>query len=363
MDVGSLLRLAVEKGASDVHLCVPGSPIVRIRGQLYPLLEELDLTPEDTKSAFEAMAGERERQDFYANKEVDFGWSLAGVARFRVNAYFQRGTIALAFRLLPFGIPSVEELGLPAICKELVMKPRGLVLVTGPAGSGKSSTLAAMIDYLNERQRKRIVTIEDPIEYLFPNKKCSIVQREVGRDTKSFAEAVRHVLRQDPNVVLIGEMRDLETIPIAITAAETGHLILATLHTTGAAQTVNRIIDVFPPQQQNEIRMQLSLTLEAILSQLLVPKADGEGRVAVFEVLVGTSAIRNLIREGKIHEIPSYIQLGRDKGMQSLDWALSDLVRRGLISEEEALSRAQKPEELRHLLREQKERAPHIHGS
>jgi len=355
MDIDSILRLAVQRGASDLHLCVPGSPMARIRGSLVSLDEDIDLTPDDTRAALEAVANKGDQEEFWETKELDCGYSLRGVARFRVNVYMQRGTVAIAFRILPFRIPTMEDLDLPLVCKQLVMKPKGLVLVTGPTGSGKSSTLAAMIDYLNGQAAKRVITVEDPIEYLYPSRKCAIVQRELGRDTHSFAEALRHALRQDPDVILIGEMRDLETISIALTAAETGHLVLGTLHTTGGVESIDRIVDVFPASQQNQIRLQVSLVLEGVISQYLMPRAEGVGRVAAFEVILASSAIRNLIRSGKSHEIPSYMQMGKDRGMQTFDWSLADLVKRGAITQEEALSKTQKPQELTALLmRDQK---------
>ncbi|MCX5998778.1 MAG: PilT/PilU family type 4a pilus ATPase, partial [Chloroflexi bacterium] len=287
---------------------------------------------------------------------------IPGVARFRVNAYVQRGSIALAFRVLPFKVPTIEQLGLPVVCQDLVMKPKGLVLVTGPTGSGKSSTLAAMINYLNDNAAKRIITIEDPIEYLHPNRRCNIVQREVGRDTNSFAEALRRALRQNPDVILIGEMRDLETISIALTAAETGHLVLATLHTNGAAEAVDRIVDVFPSEQQNQIRMQVSLVMEGILSQFLMSRVGETGRVAVIEVLLASPAVCNLIRAGKTQEIPTYVHMGRDKGMQGFEWALSELVRKGLITQEAAMARAHKPQELANFLQRQTQLSDGVGG-
>ncbi|GAI95506.1 unnamed protein product, partial [marine sediment metagenome] len=262
-------------------------------------------------------------------------YSIPGLARFRVNALQQRGTMSLAFRLVPFKAPSIDELGLPQICKELVLKPRGLILVTGPAGSGKSTTLAAMLNHLNQNERRNIITIEDPIEYLFRDERCIIQQRDLGDDTKSFSIALIHALRHDPDVIVIGEMRDLDTISTAITAAETGHLVLGTLHTVDAAQSIDRIIDIFPPGQQRQMRLQLSQVIEAVLSQTLLPRIGG-GRVAAFEIMIATSVIKRLIREEKIYEIPTNMELGSREGMQTLDQALADLVRSGIVTQEEA---------------------------
>ena len=350
MTVTQLLSLAVQMEASDLHLAVGSPPMVRVYGELQALKGFPPLTPHHTQEMMEALTDERQRQEFYAKKELDFGHSLIGSARFRVNACFERGSISLSCRLLPPRIPTMEELGIPEVCKDLATRPRGLVLVTGPTGSGKSTTLASMIDYLNENFNRRIITIEDPIEYLHLNKKCMILQREVGKDTDAFATALRHALRQDPNVILIGEMRDLETMATSLSAAETGHLVLSTLHTSDATQTVDRIIDLFPPHQQHQVRLQLSLALEGVLSQLLIPKADGSGRVAAFEVLLGNPAIRSLIREGKTYEIPNYLQLGRQQGMQTMDWALGEMVVKRLISLDMALSLAHSPENMKKMI-------------
>ena len=273
-------------------------------------------------------------------------YSIRGLARFRINVFVQRGTISLAIRRVPFEVPTIDELGLPAICKSLALKPRGLVLVTGRTGTGKSTTLAAMINHLNKNEARNIITVEDPIEYVFLDEKCMIAQRDLGSDTKSFANALRHVLRQDPDVILVGEMRDLETIATAITAAETGHLVLSTLHTPNAAQAIDRMIDVFPPHQQEQIRLQLSLVLEGVLAQVLLRRASGKGRVAAVEIMLGTDAVRNIIREGKIEQMPTYMQTGSQFGMQTMDQALQNLVRSRLVTAEEALPFCTKPEEL-----------------
>jgi twitching motility protein PilT len=350
MNIDDLLRIVVEREASDLHLKDGSPPVLRINGELFPYGDSLELTSEEIQEAFEHVTTEQQRQDFAEELELDFAYSVPGAARFRVNAALQRGSITLAFRQVYWRTPTVEDLGLPQVCKVLALKPQGLALVTGPTGCGKSTTLAAMIDYLNERERRRVITIEDPIEYLFEDNKCFITQRELGADTKSFATALKHALRQDPDVILVGEMRDLETIATALTAAETGHLMLSTLHTPSASQAIDRIIDVFPPHQQRQIRVQLSTTLEGVLYQALIPRADGNGLIVAVEVMIATPAIRNLIREGKTYQIPNVIQTGTQYGMQSLNQALSDLYFRGVITQEAALARSNNPEELRELI-------------
>ncbi len=347
MNIDDLLRVVVERDASDLHLKVSSPPVLRIYGALVPYDGSSRLTPEDTREALEHITTEEQREYFARELELDFAYSIPGLARFRVNAALQRGTVSLVFRQVNWRIPTLEELGLPEVCKVLALKPDGLVLVTGPTGCGKSTTLAAMLDYLNERETRRVVTIEDPIEYLFKDKKCFITQRELGADTRSFSAALKRVLRQDPDVILVGEMRDLETIATALTAAETGHLVLATLHTPSAPGALDRIIDVFPPYQQNQIRAQLSTTLQAALYQALLPRADGNGRVPAVEVMIATTAIRNLIREGKTFQMPNVIQTGSQYGMQTLNQALRDLCQRGLINPEDAFRKSDNPEELR----------------
>jgi twitching motility protein PilT len=350
MNIDDLLRLVVERGASDLHLKVGSPPVLRIYGELVPLDDLPNLTPKDMQEFFAQVTTEEQKEEFARELELDFAYSVSGLARFRVNAALQRGTITLAFRRIFWTIPTIEELGLPEVCKVLALKPDGLVLVTGPTGCGKSTTLAAMIDYLNERERRRVVTIEDPIEYLFKDKQCFITQRELGADTRSFAEALKRTLRQDPDVILVGEMRDLETIATALTAAETGHLVLSTLHTPSAAQAIDRIIDVFPTHQQGQIRVQLSTTLQGVLYQALLPRADGNGLVVAVEVMIATPAVRNLIREGKTYQLPNVIQTGSQYGMQSLNQALRDLYQKGLITLETAFARSNNPEELRELI-------------
>jgi twitching motility protein PilT len=349
LNIDDLLRRMVEAEASDLHMTAGSPPVLRIHGGLVP--QELpELTAEAMRSALSQIVTQEQQDVFHRAKELDFAYSAQEIGRFRVNAALQRGSIALAFRLVRSDIPTVEELGLPAVCRSLVLKPRGLVLVTGPTGCGKSTTLAAMIDYLNERERRHVVTIEDPIEFVHQNKQCLISQRELGGDTTSFAEALKHTLRQDPDVILVGEMRDLETTALALTAAETGHLVLATLHTPSAAQTIDRIIDSFPPHQQPQVKAQLSTVLEAVLCQTLVPRADRSGRVAAVEVMVATSAVRNLVREGKTFQLPNVIQTGSQYGMQTLDQALAALCRSNVVSRDEALARSANPEELERLL-------------
>ncbi|MCL5074517.1 MAG: type IV pilus twitching motility protein PilT [Chloroflexi bacterium] len=350
MHINDLLALMIQREASDLHLKVPSPPVLRVDGVLQPLTDLPRLTPQDMEEIFAALVSAEQRERFRQELELDFAYSLAGVARFRVNAHMQRGTVGLAIRVVPLQVLTIEQLGLPEACKTLAMRPRGLVLVTGPTGSGKSTTLAAMIDYINENAQVHIVTIEDPIEFLHRDKKAAIAQREVGSDTQSFAAALKHVLRQDPDVILLGEMRDLETIATALTAAETGHLVLATLHTTSAPQTMDRIIDVFPPHQQEQVRLQLSMVLEGVLCQQLMPRADGRGRIAAIEVMVANPAIRNLIREGKTFQIPSVMQMSGQQGMQTLDQALWALVQKRLVTMEEALLRASNPNELRRLV-------------
>jgi len=353
-EVDELLKLVVDKGATDLHLKVPSPPVFRIDGALIPQEDWPLLTAKDIEVIFEQITTQEQRTVFSREWELDFAYSIPGLARFRVNALQQRGTMSLAFRLVPFKAPSIDELGLPQICKELVLKPRGLILVTGPAGSGKSTTLAAMLNHLNQNERRNIITIEDPIEYLFRDERCIIQQRDLGDDTKSFSIALIHALRHDPDVIVIGEMRDLDTISTAITAAETGHLVLGTLHTVDAAQSIDRIIDIFPPGQQRQMRLQLSQVIEAVLSQTLLPRIGG-GRVAAFEIMIATSVIKRLIREEKIYEIPTNMELGSREGMQTLDQALADLVRSGIVTQEEAVMKTSNPVKLNELLRIQQE--------
>ena len=324
--------------------------MLRQRGRLSPLEGYPKLTPEDTREFIYSVLSTDQRRRLETDLQLDFAFVVPGQARFRVNAYFQRGAIAAAFRLIPSEIVPIDKLGLPPIVHELARRPRGMVLVTGPTGSGKSTSLAAMIDEINQTREEHIVTIEDPIEFVHAHKRCVINQRELGNDATSFGAALKAALRQDPDVILVGEMRDLETIATALTAAETGHLVFGTLHTQDAPQTIDRVIDVFPPEQQAQIRVQLSVTLQGVITQQLLPTSDGAGRCVACEVLVPTAAVRNLIREGKIHQIPSIIQTGAAHGMQSMDSALATLVRAGKITQDLAESRSSTPDELRRLL-------------
>jgi len=339
-----LIMLRDAKG-SDLHLRVAEPPVLRIYGRL--VRTELPvLTDEDVERLMYGIMPPEKREHYERNWEMDMAYELEGVARFRVNCFRQQGHLGAALRLIPVEIETIDALALPQILKQVAMLPRGLVLVTGPTGSGKSTTLAAMVNHINENKRAHIITIEDPIEFVHLDKNSAINQREIGADTHSFAHALRHVLRQNPDTILVGEMRDLETISLAITAAETGHLVFATLHTTDAMQTVDRAIDVFPPQQQAQIRMQLAVTLECVVCQSLLPRKDGSGRIAGFEIMLATPAIRSLIREGKTHQIYNAIQSGQEHGMVVLDQYLASLVRDGLVEFEEALAKSSYPAEL-----------------
>jgi twitching motility protein PilT len=349
-DFSEVLTRMVELRASDVHLSPGFPPAMRVRGRISAMDEYARLTPQDTREVVYSILNDDQRKRFENNKQLDLAYSIPGVGRYRVNCFFQRGAISAAFRLIPHDILSLEELGLPLVLEELTKKPRGFVLVTGPTGSGKSTTLASMVDVINHSREEHILTIEDPIEFLHRHEKCIVNQREIGSDADDFALALRAGLRQDPDVILVGEMRDLETISTALTAAETGHLVFATLHTQSTAQTVDRIIDVFPAAQQNQVRMQLSIALQGIVTQQLLPNADGSGRVVAAEVLVPTPAVRNLIREGKTHQIYSAIQTSGSVGMQTMDSHLAQLVRMGKITRSLAEQRAAVPEELKRLL-------------
>ncbi|MCA0386451.1 MAG: type IV pilus twitching motility protein PilT [Firmicutes bacterium] len=330
MEILELLAKAIELKASDLHLTVASPPIIRVNGKLEKLTDTRML-PEVTQRIIHQMLTVDQINTFENKGELDFSYSYPGLGRFRVNVYKQRGSYSMALRVVSLSVPTMEALKLPVILKDLAMKQRGLILVTGPTGSGKSTTLASMIDYMNHLRSDHIITIEDPIEYLHKHDKSVINQREIGNDSHSFANALRAALRQDPDVILVGEMRDLETISTAITAAETGHLVLSTLHTVGAAKTVDRIIDVFPPHQQQQVRIQLASVVEAVISQQIIPKADGTGRVAAFEIMVANTAIRNLIREGKSHQIQTVIQTGVQQGMVTMDSSLLDLYRKRII--------------------------------
>ena len=349
-DFADVLIEVLDRRASDLHITAGAPPTIRIRGRLTPLEDFPILTPADTREVVYSILNNDQRQRLETNWQVDLAYAIPNRARFRVNAYFQRSAIGAAFRLIPAQITSIDELGLPPIVHELTKKPRGFVLCTGPTGSGKSTSLAAMIDEINATREEHIMTVEDPIEFLHNHKKCLVNQRELGSDAQSFGEALRGALRQDPDVILVGEMRDLETISTALTAAETGHLVFATLHTQDTAQTIDRIIDVFPPHQQQQVRVQLSVALQGILTQQLLPTADGSGRTVGVEVLVPTPAVRNLIREGKTHQIYSVLQTSSSQGMQTMDASLAQLVREGKITRALAEQRSSTPEELRRLL-------------
>jgi twitching motility protein PilT len=345
-----LLKVMIERGASDLHITAGSPPQLRLDGNLVPLRTP-PLTPIETKQLCYSVLTEEQKIRFENTNECDLSFGVKGLSRFRSNVYMQRGAVAGAFRMIPFQIKSFEELGLPPVVGDLCRLPRGLVLVTGPTGSGKSTTLAAMIDKINSEERLHIMTIEDPIEYLHPNKLSMVNQREVGMDTSSFSAALKYVLRQDPDVVLIGEMRDLETIEAALTVSETGHLVFATLHTNSAIQSINRVIDAFPSSQQSQVRAQLSLSLQAVVSQNLLPRADGPGRAMACEVMIPNHAIRNLIREDKIHQIYSVMQVGQGtSGMQTLNQSLFQLFTQGAISAEESLARSTDAAELQSMM-------------
>jgi len=344
LQISELLKFMVETGGSDLHLSVGREPTVRISGRLRSLNKD-KLTPEDTVSFMKSIASERSQRELEENGSSDFGFQFGDEARFRVSVFRQKGHMSLVLRQIPNRFFSFEEIGLPQTLKNHIFKSRGMILVTGPTGSGKTTTLATIIQFINENIDKHIITIEDPIEYYFEHQKSIITQRELGVDVPDFPEAIRRALRQDPDVILVGEMRDLETIQAAITAAETGHLVFATLHTTGSARTINRIIDAFPTNQQEQIRTQLSTSLEAVVSQALIPRDSGKGVVAAFEVMVMSSSIANLIRENKVHQLDSEIQTGGNKGMVLLDDSLFHLYVTGQISYSEAIQRSQVPAE------------------
>jgi twitching motility protein PilT len=342
-----LFQLMVEKGASDLHLRVPSPPVLRIDGLLTPLEDLPPITSKDVETLLEHIVTPDQMDIFFTELELDFAYSVPGLARFRGNALWQRGTISLSFRFVPYDVPSIDDLGLPRICKNLILRRKGLILVTGPSGSGKSTTLAAMINHLNENDKRNIITIEDPIEYLHSNKKCLIAQRDLGDDTKSFSTALRHALRHDPDVIVIGEIRDLDTVSTAITAAETGHLVLGTLHTVDAIQSINRLIDIFPHGQQQQIRLQLSEVIEAVLSQTLLRRIGG-GRIAASEIMIGNSAIKNIIREDRISELTRNMEVSsKEEGMQTMDRALAKLVSRNIVTMEEALMKSSNPSKLK----------------
>ena len=349
MDIFSLIQLASTRGASDLHLIVSSPPVLRVDGMLHPV-ESQPLTQEDMDAAFCQVASEEDRHKFEEALELDFGRSVPGVGRIRCNASKQRGTLSFTIRLVKSVIPGIDELGLPSVCKELVLKPRGLVIVSGPTGSGKSTTLSAMVNHLNSLEGRRVVTIEDPIEYVYSNDKCTITQRELGSDTRSFAGALKHVLRQDPDVILVGEMRDYETAAAVFTIAETGHLVLTTGHANGAAQAVERIIDLFPGDERPLAQARLASFLLAIMCQALVPRTEGIGRAAAVEVMLACPAIRNTIREGRIYQLPNAMMTQAKLGMITLDHALVKLYKKGVISQENMFAVCSDQEEVTKLI-------------
>jgi twitching motility protein PilT len=344
VSIDQLLTALVDRDASDLHLKAGKHPAMRIRGELVRM-PEFEMSSEEHTKMLLGLLNDERKERLESFKEVDLSYSLEGVARFRVNMFWQRGEVGAVFRVIPHKIKTIDELRMPQVCKKIAMLPRGLVLVTGPTGSGKSTSLAAMIDHINGSKRSHVLTIEDPIEYVHADRTSIINQRELATDTHSFVEALKHVMRQNPDVILVGEMRDLETIHLAITAAETGHLVFSTLHTVDAAQTIDRIVDVFAPEQQAQVRTQLSVTLQAVISQTLLPTTDGQGRVAAFEVMVVTPSIRTLIRDGKTHSLYLDIQTGGELGMQTLDGGLLNLVKEGKVDYEHALAKCSNPQD------------------
>jgi twitching motility protein PilT len=350
MDIVKLLQIGKSKAASDLHVVVSRPPLFRIHGSLLPADDLPVLSAEDIEQGLNDILTEREKEEFERNLELDFGRDVPETGRVRFNAARQRGTIGIVARLLPDRIPEVDELGIPEVCKDLVVRPRGLVVISGPTGSGKSTTLAAMIDHLNHTETRRVITMEDPIEYTYDNDKCTITQRELGHDTLSFAEALRHVLRQDPDVILVGEMRDLETASAALTVAETGHLVLTTGHAPSASQAVERVINMFPPHERNMTQARMASLLLGIFCQALVPRLDGEGRVAAVEVMLANPAVRNLIREGKTFQLPNTIRMHTQQGMELLDQALVRLHRSNVIDREQVYDFCNDHEEIAKLI-------------
>jgi twitching motility protein PilT len=344
VQIDNLLRDLVDRNASDLHLKAGKPPIMRIHGELVRV-PEYSMTVEEHNNLLLGALNEERQEKLREFKEVDLSYYVPGASRFRVNMFWQRGEMGAVFRVIPFSVRTIDDLRMPQACKTLSLLPRGLVLVTGPTGSGKTTSLAAMVNHINLNKRCHVMTIEDPIEYVHEDKTAIINQRELGTDTHSFADALKHVMRQNPDVILVGEMRDLETIQLAITAAETGHLVFSTVHTVDAAQTIDRVVDVFPPDQQPQIRTQLSVTLQGVISQTLLPTKDGQGRVAAFELMVVTPSIRTLIRDGKTHQLYLDIQTGAELGMQTLDGCLLNLVKEGKIDYEHALARCSQPQD------------------
>jgi twitching motility protein PilT len=348
--IDDLLAVMVERDASDLHLTAGSPPVIRVNGRLERLADREKLTPEETRSVIYRILSTEQQKLLETRRQLDFSYTVPGLARFRVNGYFQRTSIGAAFRLIPAQIKPLEELGMPSTLYDLADKPRGLVLITGPTGSGKSTTLASLLDHVNHTRHEHILTIEDPIEFLHWHGTCIVNQREIGPDATSFGEGLRAALRQDPDVILVGEMRDLETIGTALTAAETGHLVFATLHTQSAPSTIDRVIDVFPAEQQGQVRVQLASTLQGVVTQNLVPTADGRGRTAALEILIPDDAVRNLIRQAKIEQIYSVMQTSTSRGMQTMEQSLADLVMRRVITPEVGFARSSRPDQLHGIL-------------
>jgi twitching motility protein PilT len=344
--IDDLLEQLVARGASDLHISIASPPAIRVRGHIERLEGYEPLSPDDTRALLYRILNSEQQKNFEIKRQLDFAYSIPGLARFRVNVYYQREAVGAAFRVIPTDIKSAEELGLPPVLHELAQQPRGIVLVTGPTGSGKSTTLAAIVDEINRTRAEHILTVEDPVEFVHKHKKCIVNQREIGPDATSFAEALKAALRQDPDVILVGEMRDLETISTALTAAETGHLVFGTLHTQSAPSTIDRIIDVFPPSQQEQVRIMIAGSLQGVVTQTLLPTSDGQGRVAALEILLPDDAVRNLIRQGKVEQIYSVMQTNTKNGMQTMEQALADLVVRRVVKVEDALNRSSRREQL-----------------
>jgi twitching motility protein PilT len=351
--IDDLLEQLVAHGGSDLHVSVGSPPAVRVRGHIHRLEGYEPLTSDDTRMLLYRILSSEQQKHFEIKRQLDFAYSIPGLARFRVNVYYQREAVGAAFRTIPTDIKSAEELGLPSVLHELAKQPRGIVLVTGPTGSGKSTTLAAIIDEINRTRADHILTVEDPIEFVHKHKRCIVNQREIGPDAVSFAEALKAALRQDPDVILVGEMRDLETISTALTAAETGHLVFATLHTQSAPSTIDRIIDVFPAEQQEQVRIMIANSLQGVVTQTLIPTADGTGRVAALEILLPDDAVRNLVRQGKVEQVYSVMQTNVSRGMQTMEQALADLILRGVIKVQDGLSRSSRREQLIGILERQ----------
>jgi twitching motility protein PilT len=349
MDIRQLLKELIDARGSDLHLSVGSPPRIRVDQQIIPLKVE-SLNPDTCKALAYSILTDKQQKKLEMELEVDFAFGIDGLSRFRGNVFFQRGSLSTVIRAIPFKVPTMEALRLPKICQTFPMKPKGMILVTGPTGSGKSTSLAAIVDRINTERAVHIITVEDPVEYIHNHKQCLVNQREVNSDTKSFATALKYVLRQDPDVIMVGEMRDLETIQAALTAAETGHLVFATLHTNSATESINRIIDVFPPHQQGQVRAQLSLSLEAVMTQKLLPRKSASGVILAAEVMVCTPAIRALIRENKVHEMYGVLQVSQKYGMQTMNMSLFDLVTAGTVTPERAFSASNAPEELERMM-------------